>query len=58
MFKTYTGGTTQMAPVSSPQSSGTDVNAPGGWHPTILYMIGLLIAEMVAVCILTRYVFK
>lgn len=30
------------------------VNAPGGWHPTVLYMLGLIIAEILIVGILSR----
>jgi hypothetical protein len=38
------------AAAAAPQA-GT---GPGGWHPTILYMVGLIIAEIVIVGILSR----
>jgi hypothetical protein len=55
MWKTWTGGP-QASPISSPSSGGTSgaVNAPGGWHPTILYLILLLVLEMAAVAFITR----
>lgn len=54
MFRSFAanGGT---APVSSPSGSST---GPGGWHPTILYLLGLVIAEIVLVALLSRYLLK
>lgn len=34
------------------------VQAPGGWHPTILYMLVLVAAEIVAVGFLSRTLLK
>lgn len=49
-----------MGPVTSPQTSGATggVKAPGGWHPTVLYMLGLVVLEIVAVGILSRHLLK
>lgn len=59
MFSTWKGGP-NMAPVTSPQTSGTGgtVSSPGGWHPTVLYMLGLIIAEIVIVAVLSRHLLK
>jgi hypothetical protein len=59
MFSTWKGGPA-MGPVTSPQSSGASgtVNAPGGWHPTVLYMLGLVVMEIIAVAILSRHLLK
>lgn len=34
------------------------VSAPGGWHPTVLYMLGLVMAEIVIVGFLSRSLLK
>jgi len=61
MFKTWTGsaGGAQpgAAPIGSanaaaPNSSG--VQGPGGWHPTILYLILLIVAEIIVIGWLLR----
>jgi hypothetical protein len=31
---------------------------PGGWHPTVLYMLALIIAEVVLVGFLSRHLLK
>jgi hypothetical protein len=53
MWKTWTGGP-EASPISSPRGMSGAVNAPGGWHPTILYLIVLLALEIVAVGFLSR----
>lgn len=55
-FKTYLNasagaGAGGMAPISSPSGGGS---VPGGWHPTVLYMIGLVAAEIIAVAWITK----
>lgn len=55
MFKTWTGSGTAMGPVASPQSAGPGgVAGVGGWHPTVLYLLVLVLAEMAAVAFLSR----
>ena len=34
------------------------VTAPGGWHPTVLYMLGLVLGEIIAVAFLSRSLLK
>lgn len=59
MWKTWTGTDQAMGPLASPNSPGPGgVSGVGGWHPTILYLIVLVIAEMFAVALLTRVVFR
>lgn len=53
MFSTWKNGP-QMAPVQGPQSGTSMAPGPGGWHPTILYMVALVFAEIVIVGILSR----
>lgn len=60
MFKTYAGvqagsGTGRPAAVSSPGGSRP---GPGGWEPSVLYMLGLVIAEVIAVGFLSRHLLK
>jgi hypothetical protein len=60
MWKTWSGGP-EASPISSPKSGGVGggaVNAPGGWHPTVLYLIVLLALEMAAVAFLSRRVLR
>jgi len=48
-----------MAAVQAPSNAGSgSVNGPGGWHPTVLYMTGLVIAEIVVVGFLSRHLLK
>ena len=44
------------SPIGSSQaaSPNTGVNAPGGWHPTILYLLVLIVAEIVVIGWLLR----
>ena len=58
-FKTYlnagagTQGSGNMAPVSSP--SGGSGSGPGGWTPSVLYMVALVAAEIVLVAWLSKH---
>ena len=57
MFSTFKSGP-QMTAVQSPASAGPGAGlgaGPGGWHPTILYMLALVIGEIVLVGILSRH---
>jgi hypothetical protein len=56
MWQTYSGNTQTASPIASPGSGG--VSAPGGWHPTILYLIVLLAAEIFLVGLLSRTVLR
>lgn len=49
-----------MGPMTSPQTTGAagGVTAPGGWHPTILYMLVLIVGEILAVAFLSRHLLK
>lgn len=56
-FKTYVNasagaGAGGMAPIASP-SGGKSV--PGGWHPTVLYMVGLVALEIFAVAWISKH---
>lgn len=53
MFSTWKNGP-PMNPVQGPQAGSSLSAGPGGWHPTILYMIALVVSEIVIVGILSR----
>jgi hypothetical protein len=53
VWKTWTGSDQAMGPLASPQSTGPGTTA-GGWHPTILYLFVLLVAEVLLVAFLSR----
>jgi hypothetical protein len=57
MFKTWTGADQAQKPLAAPQGGGSSVG-PGGWHPTILYLIALVLAEIIVVGILSRNLLK
>jgi hypothetical protein len=46
-----------MGPISSPQTTGPG-SATAGWHPTILYLIVLVIFEIFVVGLLSRTVLR
>ena len=57
-FKTYINagagaGSGGMAPIASPSGGGG--NIAGGWHPTVLYMLALIVAEVVAVAWISKH---
>jgi hypothetical protein len=64
MLKTWTGSaggaSPGASPIGSPQaaSPNTGVQGPGGWHPTILYLIGLIVAETIVIGWLLAFVGK
>ena len=59
MFKTYinasagVSGPQGMAPVMSPKGGGG--SGPGGWEPSVLYLLGLIIAEIAAVAYISKH---
>ena len=59
MFKTWTGSAGGPMPGASPLGSAqsaapNQVQGPGGWHPTILYLLLLVIVEIALVGWLLR----
>lgn len=56
-FKSYAApSSTGVGPVSSPSTAGD--SGPGGWHPTVLYMLGLVLIELIIVAWLSRTLLK
>lgn len=59
-FKTYanagvnTQGSSGFAPVTSP-SGGSSSSGPGGFHPTVLYMVALIAVEIAIVAWLSKH---
>lgn len=59
MFKTWTGSGQAMGPVASLSSRGpSSVTGVGGWHPTVLYVLALVVAEIFVVGLLSRTVLR
>lgn len=56
MWQTWSGNSQAATPVTGP--SGMGVKGPGGWHPTIMYLIVLLAAEIFAVGLLSRTILR
>jgi hypothetical protein len=56
MFSTWKSGP-QMSAVQAPQSTGLSAG-PGGWHPTVLYMLGLIVLEILIVGFLSRQLMR
>lgn len=57
MWQTWSGSTQTASPIAGP-STGGGVSAPGGWHPTIMYLVVLLAAEIFAVALLSRTILR
>lgn len=53
MFKTWTSDGASAGPVSSPQGSLS--YGPGGWHPTVLYLLVLVVVEVIVAGFLSRH---
>lgn len=60
-FKSYAGangsfkaGASVGAGATANAAGAASVQGPGGWHPTVLYMLALVIAEIVVVGFLSR----
>lgn len=58
MWKTMSGGPNASA-IQSPSGGGGDgPGGVGGWHPTVLYLVALVLLEILAVGWLSRAVLK
>ena len=57
MWQTWTGSSQMASPLSSGTSGGA-VSAPGGWHPTVMYLVVLLALEIFAVGLLSRTILR
>lgn len=55
MWKASAGMSGAAAPIASPSGGGIGASAAGGWHPTVLYMLGLVIAEIFVAGFLSRH---
>lgn len=57
MFQTYAGiqagGSPQ--PMAGPKSTGMGAGSTGAWEPSVLYLLGLVIAEIFAVAFLVKH---
>ena len=38
--------------------AGRRSSGPGGWHPTVLYLMGLIVLEVIVVAFLSRHLLK
>lgn len=59
MFKTYAGISAQAGgggPVSRVASPSAG-SGPGGWEPSVLFLVGLTAAEIFIVAVLSRHLF-
>lgn len=56
MFQTYAGVQAggNATPIQGATSTGRSGSA-GGWEPSVLYLLGLVIAEIVAVAFLVKH---
>lgn len=54
MFRTYAQAGVTAGASSSPAAAAS-VAAPGGWHPTVLYMLALVIGEVLIAGFLSRH---
>ena len=55
--KTWLGPGQAMGPVASPNTAGPGSTA-GGWQPTVLYLVVLVLAEIFVVGLLSRTVLR
>jgi hypothetical protein len=61
LLKTSVGANASVgtgASANKAGGAGRQVKSPGGWHPTVLYMLGLTVLEIVAVAMLSRHLLK
>lgn len=54
MWNQYSGGpsASTAAPLSGPTAGA---GTTSGWHPTVVYMLGLVVAEIIVVGFLSRH---
>lgn len=60
MFKTYAGVSAQAGgggPVSRVGGPSAGGPGPGGWEPSVLFLVGLTVGEIVFVALLSRHLF-
>lgn len=58
MWQTWSGNSQAASPLASGTSTGTGVRGPGGWHPTVMYLVVLLALEIFAVGLLSRTILR
>jgi len=58
VFQNYTSFSGQGGPTAINTGSVSTGAGPGGWHPTVLYMLGLVAAEIIAVGVLSRHLLR
>lgn len=60
MWKTYASFSGQAGASAIPASPvrSPSAGSGGGWHPTVLYLLGLVIAEIIAVALLSHWLLK
>ena len=59
MWQTFSGSSQTATPVSGPMGAGAGaVRGPGGWHPTVVYLVVLLAAEIFVVGLLSRTILR
>ena len=60
MFKTFAGVSAQaggggpVSRVAGPKAGGP---GPGGWEPSVLFLVGLTVFEIAAVAVISRHLF-
>lgn len=52
-FRTYANASAGVTAAAAPARASTA--GPGGWHPDVLYMLGLVIAEIIIAGFLSRH---
>lgn len=55
-FKSFMADAGPGPTTSSPGAASAP--GPGGWHPTVLYMLGLVLVELLLVAFLSRHLLK
>lgn len=55
MFRTYASAGLTAGTRPSAASTSSSASGPGGWHPTVLYMLALVIGEVIVAGWLSRH---